>query len=777
MTDSIRFSKVLCRFMLIPAFFITFGLSLLAQEPPSPPDPGELTLDRIFDTKDFQIQGFGPAHWHPRLDGYTRLEKTREPGLDGMDIVLHKPGQKRGRILVSARQLQVDKTTSPLKVEEYTWSENGLWVMIFTESRPVWRQNTRGNYWVLNLQNGQLWQVGADAPPSSLMFAKFSPDTRRVAYVSGHDLYVQTLADRAEDRRITRLTQNGSPTLINGTFDWVYEEEFHLRDGFRWSPDSRHIAYWQLDSSRVGIFNLINNTDTLYPVLTPIPYPKAGTANSTCRIGIVSADGGETAWAEFPGDPGEHYIPRMEWAASSDEIVLQRMNRRQNENHLLLYHIDSRRAKTILIEKDSAWLDAVDDLRWFDQGKRFTWVSDRLGWQHIYVVPREGPADADPASSPGLCLTPGGYDVTGISHIDEKSGWIYFIASPENPGQRYLYRVHLSGRDKPVRLTPASMPGSHSYRISKDGRWAFHTVSTFTRPPTTTLVSLPDHRPLEVLAHNQALSRTLKDLSAPQVEFFDVDIGAGITLNAWCLKPADLDPEKRYPVLFFVYGEPWGQTVVDRYNRDYPWYTLLTRMGYVVMSVDNRGTPVPRGREWRKCVYGQIGILASADQAAAARAILAARPYLDPQRVGVWGWSGGGSMTLNLMFRHPELYKTGMSVAPVPDMRLYDTIYQERYMGLPGDNEKGYEEGSPITHAHKLAGNLLIVHGTGDDNVHYQGTERLINKLIEHDKPFTMMAYPNRSHGINEGTNTSRHLYKLLTRFLLDNLEPGGKGG
>lgn len=751
--------------LLLGCLFLAGPLSPAADARADNPQQEALTLERIFSSPDFRIKGFGPAHWQDDGNSYTRLEKTTAKGIEGMDIVQYTPGRKKGKVLVSARQLIDPADGKALDIEEYSWSSDGRLLMIFTNSKPVWRQNTRGDYWILNRSSGCLWQVGGDAASASLMFAKISPDGSRVAYVLCNDIYSQTLSDDPQKRRIIRLTRDGSETLINGTFDWVYEEEFHMRDGFRWSPDSRHIAYWQLDSSGVGIYTLVNTTDSLYPVLKTIPYPKAGTTNSACRIGIVPAEGGETCWVELAGDPRNHYIPRMDWAASSEEIIFQRMNRLQNENRLMRFHIREKRCDPVLTEKDAAWLEAVDDLKWLNHGKHFTWVSERDGWRHVYVVSRDG--------TELRCVTPGNFDVMRVLHIDDKNGWIYFSASPENPTQQYLYRASLKTPGKPARLTPASQPGTHSYRISPNAKWAFHTYSTFSVPPVTAMVSLPDHRAITVFEDNHDLKKILSGIERFPEEFFSIEIDAGIQLSAWCLKPPDFDPDKRYPVLFYVYGEPWNQTVIDRYGRDYPWYLLLARQGYIIISVDNRGTPQPRGREWRKCVYRQIGILASADQGAAVRALIAQRPYIDPERIGVWGWSGGGSMTLNLLFRHPDLYKTGMAVAPVPDMRLYDTIYQERYMGLPADNEEGYTNGSPITFARQLEGNLLIVHGTGDDNVHYQGTERLINKLVEYDKAFTMMAYPNRSHGIREGKNTTLHLFRLLTRFLNENLPAG----
>ncbi|NIM12018.1 MAG: prolyl oligopeptidase family serine peptidase [Candidatus Aminicenantes bacterium] len=727
-------------------------------------DPSLLSLERIFSSEEFTPEEFGQARWLKHKSGYIILEDSAGKDKE-KDIVHYDPKTGKRRIEVAAARLIPEGQDSPLEIDDFQWSDDGKWLLIFTNSKKVWRQKTRGDYWVLNLENQELWKLGGDAKSSSLMFAKFSPDSTRVAYVHKNNIFVEHLVNKSEKRRIIQLTKDGSKTIINGTFDWVYEEEFHMRDGFRWSPDSKHIAYWQLDSNRVGIFKLINNTDSIYPEVTSIPYPKPGTTNSACRIGVVSAEEGATRWFKLPGDSRNHYIARMEWAANSEEIVFQRLNRLQNTDWVILGNINTSQVRTILVEKDDTWVDVVDEIKWLNKGKRFIWISERDGWRHVYVVSRSG--------KDIRLITPGDYDVIDVLEVDKKKGWLYFTASPENPRRCYLYRVRLNGQGKAQQLTPINIPGSHSYQFSPDCQWAFHTYSSFETPPRKELVRMPGHKKIRTLVDNKKLRDKLEVLKRHGVEFFRVDIGQGILLDAWCMKPPDFDPSKRYPVLFYVYGEPWGQTVLDRWRgNSYLWYVMLTQQGYMVMSVDNRGTPAPRGREWRKCVYRQIGILASTDQAAAVRAIIKNRSYIDSRRIGVWGWSGGGSMTLNAMFRYPDLYHTGMSVAPVPDQRLYDSIYQERYMGLPEDNKEGYEKGSPITFAHQLKGNLLVVHGTGDDNVHYQGTERLINKLIEHNKPFTMMAYPNRSHGIREGENTTRHLYELLTRYLKHNLPP-----
>jgi dipeptidyl-peptidase-4 len=316
------------------------------------------------------------------------------------------------------------------------------------------------------------------------------------------------------------------------------------------------------------------------------------------------------------------------------------------------------------------------------------------------------------------------------------------------------------------------MPGTHTYNVSPNAQWAFHTWSAMDRPPVTDLVRLPSHQTVRVLAGPSAYWNEFASLLDPPAEFLQVDIGGGVNLDAWMLKPPRFDPTRRYPLLMYVYGEPAGVTVTDEWNARTLFHRAIAREGYLVASVDNRGTPAPKGRAWRKMIYGSVGVLSSAEQAAAVRKLIAARPYIDAARIGVWGWSGGGSNTLNLMFRSPELYKVGIAVAPVPDQRLYDTIYQERYMGTPEANPRGYYDGSPIHFAEGLRGRLLIVHGTGDDNVHYQGVEKLVNRLVELGKPFDMMSYPDRSHSISEGEGTSFHLHALIARYLIQNLTP-----
>ena len=722
-------------------------------------DSSLLTVDRIFGSDEFDGEYFGNPRW---LDDstYTMLEPAKAPAT-GRDIVRYDAASGRRTILFPSTSLIPAGATKPLAVESFRISPDGKLVLIYTNSRRVWRQNTRGDYWVLDRASGRLWQLGGKAPASSLMFAKFSPDSRRVAYVSEHNLYVEDVASG----RITPLTTDGSPTMINGTFDWVYEEELDLRDGFRWSPDSRKLAYWQLDASGVRDFLLINDTDSLYSYVKPVQYPKAGEQNSAARVGVVSADGGPTQWMSVPGDPRNNYIARMDWAANSNEIVLQHLNRLQNTNDVMLADVRTGAARTILTERDSAWVDVGDEMRWLNGGSAFTWSSERDGWRHLYQVPRSG--------GPARLVTPGAFDAAIVS-IDTTSGWVYYSASPDNPTQSYLYRSPLRGTSRAERITPANEPGSHQYSISPGGRWAFHGWSSFGVPVQADLVRLPSHQRVRTLVDNAELRARLATLKRGPSRFFKVTVGGNTSVDGWMMLPFNFDSTKKYPVLFEVYGEPAGSTVGDQWGGSgYLWDLLLTQHGIIVMSVDNRGTATPRGRAWRKIIYGEVGVAAVADQTVAAKTI-GRMSFVDSTRMGVWGWSGGGSTTLGLLFTSPDVYRMGMSVAPVSDKRYYDTIYQERYMGLPATNPEGYRRASALPFAKNLKADLLIVHGSGDDNVHYQNTEAVVNALIAANKPFTMMVYPNRTHCICEGENTTLHLFTMLTRYVDEHL--GGRG-
>jgi len=719
----------------------------------------ELTLEKMYSEREYVTKGFGPARWLKDGSGYTTIEVSKKT--NGKDIVKYTPETGERLILINSEDLIPEGKEKPLLIKDYSWSEDGQQVLIFTNTKRVWRYHTRGDYWILNLKTGQLQQVGKSLKSSTLKFAKFSPDSKKIAYVSEQNIYVEDL--RSE--KITALTSDGGANIINGTFDWAYEEELNLRDGFRWSPDSENIAYWQMDTEGIGEFFMVNNIDSIYPKLIPLPYPKVGTTNSASKIGVVNVENKKTTWMNIPGDPRNHYLARMEWANSSDEIILQQLNRNQNTNKVYLGNSNTGEAKVIYTEKVDTWLDVYDDLTWLNKGKDFTWRSDKTGWLHLYKVSRDGKVTTP--------ITKGDFEIIKLLNIDSKGGWIYYIAAPNAPTERYLFRSKINGKGKPERLSPTDKKGHNSYLISPDGKFAIHTFSNTNTPPQIQVINLPEHKTLRVLEDNAVLKKKLANHNIPEKEFINLEISEDLNFDAWIIKPLDFDASKKYPVLFYVYGEPFGSTVQNRYESNL-WHQFMAQQGYIVISIDNRGTDVPRGRAWRKSVYKKIGIIATIDQAAAAKKIQE-WDFVDPERIGIWGWSGGGSMTLNCMFKYPEIYKTGVAVAFISNQKLYNTIYQERYMAHPDDNKEGYINGSPITHAKNLEGNLLLIHGSGDDNCHYQSCEMLANELIKHNKYFTMVDYPMRSHGIYERENTSRHLRMTMLNYFKINLPAGGK--
>ena len=753
---------MLRRVLLAVAFVAPLGSPPLAVAQRAANDSSLLTVDRIFASPEFRVGSFGPLAWLSDGDAYTTLERPAD-NKPGRDLVRYDAETGLRTILVPASRFVPQGDSTPLEIEEYRWSADGRKLLIFTNSAQVWRTNTRGDYWVLDLAGWSLKKLGGNGPESTLMFAKFSPDGGRVGWVRNgeYNIYVEDLASG----KLTQLTHDGSRTTINGTFDWVYEEELGLQDGWRWNPDGQSIAYWQLDASGVRDFLLDNITDSLYAYTKPVQYPKAGQTNSASRVGVVSSAGGETRWMNVPGDPREHYIARMEWLSQpkgggSKELVIQHLNRFQDTLHVMVADPQTGAVRTLFTEQDSTWVEQFDDLKFVNGGKDILWMSERSGWNHLFLIPRGGGTPRE--------LTPGDFDVIGVQHVDMANGWVYYTASPDNPTQRYLYRVNFAKRMPVQRLTSANEPGVHAYEIAPSGRYAVHFYSRFGVPPTVTLVSLLDNRTLRTLVDNAALKAKVAGLKLGSTQFRKVDIGDGVQLNAWFIRPPNFDSTARYPVLFFVYGGPGSQTVTDGWGgSNYLWYQMLAERGYIVASVDNRGTGA-RGRAWRKIIYKQMGVIETHDQAAAARAV-GRFPYVDSTRLGIWGWSYGGFMSLNVITQAPDVYRMAIAVAPVTHWKFYDTIYTERYNGLPQTNAAGYDKGSPLTYAKNLRGKLLIVHGSGDDNVHYQNTEMMVNALVAANRPFQLMVYPNRTHSISGGT-TRQHLFTLLTNFVEANL-------
>ncbi|AMR40716.1 S9 family peptidase [Elizabethkingia anophelis] len=699
------------------------------------------------------------TQWTPDGNAYYSFTKN---GIEVVDLV--DPG--KNQTFIGNSELIPSGKSAALNVQSFQVSPDGKSLLLFANTQKVWRDNTRGDYWIFDKNSKKLTQLGKGLPTASLMFAKFSPDGKKVAYVSKHNIYIEDLANN----QLNKITSDGTDRMINGTFDWAYEEEFGTQDGFRWSPDGSKIAYWKLNANGTKNFLMINNTDSLYSFTIPVEYPKVGENPSGCTIWFYDLTTKSSKKANIDGDEVQHYIPRMEWVLDSKSVILQQLNRKQNQSKIIVADANSGVSKTIHTETDPAWIDIKSRWNdndpsgwdWINNGKEFLWLSEKDGWRHIYKIDMNGKE---------TLITKDAFDVIKPEFFDVSNKLIYFSASPTNATQEYLYKVSMNG-GKAERITPEAYSGSNKYTISPNGKLAIFSNSSVNARSAGAIISLPEHKELV------AAKRISKaDPAKSKTEFFQITTQDDVTLDGWVVKPKNFDPNKKYPIVFMVYGEPGSQTVTDNFYTG--WNGLyvgdMAADGYIYVSLENRGTPAPKGREWRKSVYRKIGQLNIRDQAMGAKALFAKWPYIDTSRVAVWGWSGGGSSTLNLLGQYPEIYQTGIAIAPVANQLFYDNIYQERYMGLPQENREDFVKGSPLAYAKNLKGNLLLVHGTGDDNVHYQNTEVYINELVKYNKQFQLMSYPNRTHSISEGEGTSLHLATMFTKYLKEHCPPGGR--
>lgn len=702
-----------------------------------------------------------PLVWTPDGLGYYKTT--------GEGIVRVDPKTETESVVVSKTLLTPAGAATALNPQSFEYSTDRTKIILFTNTAKVWRYNTRGDYWVLNTANGQLKKLGQGLADRSLMFAKFSPDNKYVAYVSGNNLYVEDI----NTSLVRKLTNDGTRKLINGTFDWVYEEEFGCRDGFRWSPDSKQIAFWQVDATKIRDYYMLNTTDSNYSKVIPVEYPKVGEAPSPAKIGVITLNGGVIRWMKIEGDPQQHYITRMEWT-NPNELIVQQLDRKQQESRLMYCRTGDGNTSTFWAESDDAWVDLnpaeftgePGGWKWINKGQEFLWVSEKDGWRHIYRISRDGKTVTP--------ITKGNYDIGKILAVDEAGNYVYFTASPSNATQLYMYRVRINNpKDDPELVTPAALKGTHNYSVSPNGKIARHVFSNYNTPHVTEWVSLPDHKPLQA---SKSIEKNIKKDASVNVEYVKLTTEDNTQLDAWINKPNNFDPNKKYPVVLYVYGEPAATVTDDSYQNhsNFLYNGDMPADGYIQVAIDNRGTPALKGAAWRKSIYRKVGDINIKDMAMGMKKLLEL-PYMDKSRVAVWGWSGGGSSTLHLLFRYPEIFQTGISIAAVANQLFYDNIYQERYMGLPQENRQDFINGSPITYAKNLKGNLLYIHGTGDDNVHYSNAEVLINELVKNNKQFQFMAYPNRTHSINEGQGTSQHLSTLYTEFLRKNCPPGGR--
>lgn len=618
------------------------------------------------------------------------------------------------------------------------------------ESAPGAKEQVRVRYDAASGQRTVLDSKQKDKPGRS---GNLSPDGKRIVFAEHGNLYVRDLDN---DRKVP-LTKTAPDRPVSSS-------------RAVWSPDGKWIAFVQSDEADVKLRSVLVPGDPSYPEVKEVRFARVGGTIQTLRVGVVDAQGKETRWLPIPMPAEGFYLGEIGWAGNSDELLIEKLSRFRNEREFLLADIRTGALRRIFHETDRAWVDGSYGLNagwtWIRDGKAFVVLSEKDGWRHAYVYSREGKELA--------LLTPGKFDIIERAVVDEAEGWFYFYASPTNAPQKYLYRARLDGTGTPERITPNNQPGTHDYQFSPDAKWAFHTYSTFDQPPVTELVKVSDHKVVRVLESNDELRKKMKPLISQATEFFQLDIGGGVIVDAWMIKPPGFDPSKKYPVMVYVYGEPHAQTVLDAWGKvQADYHRVIGELGYLVVSIDNRGTPAPKGAAWRRAIYGSLGPLSTEEQAAALKELARTRPYVDASRVAIWGWSGGGSNTLNAMFRKPDVYHVGIAVAPKPQPHLYNAWFQEIYMQTPETNPDGYRRAAPINFAEGLKGHLLIIHGTGESNTHLEITEGLVDRLIELGKRFDYMAYPHRDHGLREGKGTAVHLRMLMARYLVQHLLPG----
>ena len=753
------------RSISICLFAALLPAAAMAQEAETP----MLTLEDIHSSGMFVSASFQGGKWAGEGPVVTFVEQDGEVA----HLIRYDLETEQRELLVDGVKLYAPDVERTVGIDEYAYSPDGSAMLIYTDSEQVWRYNTKGYYYLYDLATQSLTPI-ARREDGFQMFAKFSPDGRRVAFVRNRDLFVVDLADMSE----RRLTDDGGPgEIINGTSDWVYEEEFGLRDGWAWSPDGAWIAYVQLDESNTREFAMAD-LRAQYPDIARFRYPKAGEANSEIRVGVVDVVSGSRqffdtgTWQTGEDDP--EYIPSLGWTPEVDGmsyVWFFRLNREQNQVDVLYGSPEDMSTRLVLREENDTWIDvetsfgdlAGGTITYLDDDQHFVWMSERDGYRHLYLYENDGAFVRQ--------LTHGAWNVTSFHGIALDRDALFFTATAASPLERHLYRTSFRDPDAaPVRITERS--GSHGIDMSPDLRYY---IDRFTnvRTPLAATLHTADGTPVKVLEDNAALRERLAAYNLPEPEFIEAPGADGTMLNAWMLKPTDFDASRQYPLLLYVYGGPGSQTVQNAWGGSrYLWHAyLVEEYDMVIASVDNRGTG-GRSKDFKSATYGKLGVLEAEDQIASAKHF-SALPYIDAERTGIWGWSYGGFMTLmSLLYGDgPDTFELGVSVAPVASWRQYDTIYTERYMSTPQRNEQGYRNSAPVTWADRLGDNqdLLIVHGDLDDNVHFQNTVQMADALQQAGKQFDLMIYPGRNHGISGGM-TRLHLYTLITGYIADNL-------
>lgn len=637
------------------------------------------------------------------------------------------------------------------RVEDYTFSDDESKLLLTAASEAIYRHSTKEWTYIYDMTTQKVTPLNETGKQ---MHGTFTADGNKVAYVLNNDLYYLNLSSG----KSTRITTDGKwNEIINGSCDWVYEEEFSFTKAFAWSPDNRYLAYYRFDESAVKEFLMTNYNGELYPENVTFKYPKVGMENSKVSVYIYDTNTGKNVQVDRNSDP-DGYIPRIKWTNDPGQLCVFWMNRHQNHLELLLADATSGKTSLLLKEDNKYYIDIHDNLTFLKDNKHFVWTSEMDGFNHIYLYGMDGKLEKQ--------LTSGSWEVTSFYGVDEKNKTVFYQAASASPMEREIYSVKLNGDHRKQMSTEKGMNNAQ-FSTTFDLYVLNH--STINTAPTYTVYDR-DGKVVRVLEENKPVAKQQSDAGVQPVEFFNFTTSEGVNLNGYMIKPYNFDPTRKYPVFMTLYGGPGSQEVLDSWmGADYWWYQSLAQQGYIIACVDNRGTG-GRGEEFKKMTYLNLGHYETIDQIEAAK-YLGSLPYADPARIGIFGWSYGGYMSSLCLLKGNDVFNSAIAVAPVTNWKWYDTIYTERYMRDEKENSKGYEENSPINFADRLTGNYLLVHGSSDDNVHYQHSAEMSAALIKANKQFDTYIYPNRNHGIY-GDNARRHLYVKMTDFLNKNLKP-----
>ena len=700
-----------------------------------------ITVEDIW--KDYTFYARSVPGFNFQEDGrhYTRKEENKVVQYDLLT------GTKTDVLLDAATLPATGDFDNSFSRYSFSSSENNM--LLTSDLESIYRHSTKGHFYILDRKTKKLSALGGK---EKLSLATFSPDEKRVAYVKDNNLFVKNIPI-GESQQIT--FDGKTNEIINGMADWVYEEEFGKTKAFAWSPDGDQIAFIRFDETEVREFIMTIHNDDAYPEYRKFKYPKVGEKNSEVSVHVFNFNTGKTTKVDL-GYMDDRYVPRIKWTHDNNGLVVFKMNRHQNNLQLILANTETGKTKVLLDENNDYYIDVTDDLTFLKDKKYFVWTSERSGFNHVYLYDMNGNFVRQ--------ITKGDYDVTKLYGVDEVNQLVYFQSAEQSPLERQVYSIDMVGKNK-KNLTPFA--GTNSAQFSGTFDYFVNTFSTANTPPTFTVYDRTG-KEIRVIEDNKKLVSVQNKYNTQPVKFSKIKNTAGDELNAWTITPPDFDSGKKYPVLMYVYGGPGSQTVNNSYGySNYWWFQMLAQKGYIVVSVDNRGTGA-RGEKFKKMTYQQLGKYETEDQIAAAR-YLAAQPYVDGDRIGIFGWSYGGYMSSLAILKGNDVFKTAIAVAPVTNWKWYDSIYTERYMRTDDENPEGYKENSPVYFADQLKGNYLLIHGNADDNVHFQNSAEMAKALIKANKQFDTYFYPNRNHGIY-GDNARLHLYDKMTDFLMEKL-------